>query len=123
LTGGTVKKQRGISLLGLIVILVVLGMGAMLGFRLFNPYMQYFTIQKTFKALAVSPELRSGNRRDILTAYQRYSMIDSITAISDDDIEVTKDGNTLVISATYSVKVPLVANFNLLIDFAPSSAK
>ncbi|MBI2225969.1 MAG: DUF4845 domain-containing protein, partial [Betaproteobacteria bacterium] len=29
----------------------------------------------------------------------------------------------IVISANYSVKVPLVANISLLIDFAPSSAK
>ncbi len=116
------KKQRGISLLGLIVALVLLGMGAMLGFKLFNPYMQYFTIQKTFKALVQNPELGSGNRRDVLNAYQRYSMIDSITAIGEDDIEVTKDGNTLVLSARYSVKVPLVANLSLLVDFAPSSA-
>ena len=117
------KKQRGITLTGLIVILALLGVGAMLGFKLFNPYMQYFTIKKTFKTLALNPELRSGNRREVVTAYQRYSLIDSITSISEEDIEVAKDGNTIVISANYSVKVPLVANISLLIDFAPSSAK
>ena len=117
------KKQRGITLTGLIVILVLLGVGAMLGFKLFNPYMQYFTIKKTFKTLAQNPELRSGNRREVVSAYQRYSLIDSITSISEEDIEVRKDGNTIVISANYSVKVPLVANISLLVDFAPSSAK
>jgi len=122
LTAGIVKKQRGISLMGSIVVLVLLGTVAMLGFRLFNPYMQYFTIQKTFKTLAQNPELRSGSRKEILNAYQRYSLIDRITVISEDDIEVTKDGNTLVLSASYSVKVPLVANLSLLVDFAPSSA-
>ena len=117
------KKQRGITLTGLIVILALLGVGAMLGFKLFNPYMQYFTIKKTFKTLAQNPELRSGNRREVVAAYQRYSLIDSITSISEEDIEVKKDGNTIVISANYSVKVPLVANISLLVDFAPSSAK
>jgi hypothetical protein len=116
------KKQRGITLSGLIVILVLLGMAALLGFKLFNPYVQYFSIQKTFKALAQNPELRSGNRADVLRAYRRYTQIDDITAIGENDIEVTKDGNTLVLSASYSVKVPLVANYSLLIDFAPSSA-
>ena len=97
-------------------------MGAMLGFKLFNPYVQYFTIQKTFKSLVQNPELRNGSRRDVLVAYQRYALIDSITAISEEDIEVKKEGNALVISANYSVKVPLVANVSLLVDFAPSSA-
>lgn len=117
------RKQRGITLTGLIVVLVLLGMAATLGFKLFNPYMQYFTIKKTFKTLAQNPELGGGNRREVLNAYQRYSLIDSITSISEEDIEVKKDGNTLVIRANYSVKVPLVANISLLVDFAPSSAK
>ncbi len=117
------KKQRGITLTGLIVVLVLLGMAATLGFKLFNPYMQYFTIKKTFKTLAQNPELKNGNRKEIQNAYQRYSLIDSITSISEEDIEVTKDGNRIVISANYSVKVPLVANISLLVDFAPSSAK
>jgi len=117
-----VKKQRGIALGGLIVVVVLLGMAALLSFRLFVPYTQYFTIQKTFKALTQNPALRSGNRTEILKAYQRYTMIDSITVISEDDIEITKEGNTLTLSAYYTVKVPLVANISLLIDFAPSSA-
>lgn len=116
------KKQQGVSLLGLIAVLVLLGMGAMLGFKLFNPYMQYFTIQKTFKAMVQLPEVRNGTRKDALNAYQRYALIDNITAIGEDEIEVTKTGNTVVLSANYSVKVPLVANFSLQVDFAPSTA-
>ena len=116
------KEQRGIGLTGLIVGVVLLVMGALLGFKLFTPYTEYFTIQKTFKALTQNPALKSGNHREILAAYRRYTMIDNVTAISEDDIEVTKDGNTFVLSASYSVKVPLVANVSLLIDFAPSSA-
>ena len=116
------KRQRGISLSGLIIVLAVVGVFAALGFKLFNPYVQYFSIQKTFKALAQNPELKSGNRREVAIAFQRYALIDNITAISEEDIEVKKDGNTLVISASYSVKVPLAANYSLLVDFNPSSA-
>ena len=115
------KKQRGVSLLGLIAGLVLLGAGALLGFKLFTPYMQYFTIQKTFRAIAQIPEVRNGTRKDVLNAYQRYALIDSITAIAEEDIEITKTGNAVVLSANYSVKVPLVANFSLVVDFAPSS--
>jgi hypothetical protein len=39
-----------------------------------------------------------------------------------DEIELTKEGNELIISASYSVRVPLVKNISLMIDFAPSSA-
>ena len=81
------RKQRGITLTGLIVILVVLGMAATLGFKLFNPYMQYFTIKKTFKTLAQNPELKSGNRREVGRISALF-LIDSITSISEEEIEV-----------------------------------
>ena len=116
------KRQQGMTLTGLIGALIVLCMVALLGFKLFDPYSQYFTIKKTFKVLAENPEFRGGNRREILDAYQKYAMIDSITAVKDEDIEITRAGGSLVLSASYSVKVPLAYNISLLIDFAPSSA-
>ena len=116
------NKQRGVTLTGLILVLVVLGVVGLLGIKLFDPYSQYFGIQKTFKALVQNPALKSGNPREVLNAYQRYALIDNLTAIKEDEIEISKDGGSLVLSATYSVKVPLFRNISLVIDFAPSSA-
>ena len=117
------KKQLGVGMTGFILICFLLVFVAILGFKLFTPYMQYFTIQKTFKSLANNPEVKNGTRRDLMQWWARSTVIDNITAINGDDIEVTKEGNEMVISAAYSVKVPLFYNVSLLIDFAPSSAK
>ena len=84
--------------------------------------MEFFTIQKNFKAIVANPELKAATRKEILAAFDRYRIIDNTTAITGEDIEVTKDGANIVISASYSVKVPLVSNISLLLDFAPSSA-
>lgn len=116
------KRELGVSLGGFLIVCFVLVFAALLGFKLFTPYMQYFAVQKTLKVLAVNPELKSGTRRDLQGAFARYALIDNITAISGEDIEVAKDGNEIVLSASYSVKVPLVANISLLIDFNPTSA-
>jgi len=94
---------------------------ALLGFKLFGPYVQYFTIQKTLKEIAHDPEMKSGNAHDIKLAYVKHAMIDNIDNVSPDDIDIDKDGDTLILSATYSVKVPLVYNVSLLIDFNASS--
>jgi hypothetical protein len=50
-------------------------------------------------------------------------MIDNITAIRGEDLEIIKEGNSAVINVSYSVKVPLVANIAACIDFQASSAK
>ena len=116
------KRQSGVTLSGLIIVLFLLIFGALLGFKLFTPYTQYFTIQKAFKNLSQRSEVRAGTRRDVMAAWQPIALVENITTISGDDIELTKEGNEVIISASYSVKVPLFANISLLIDFNPTSA-
>ncbi len=62
--GDTMKKQLGVSLSGLLIFSVVLIFVALLGFKLFKPYTEYFAIQKIFRTIATKPEVRNGTRRD-----------------------------------------------------------
>ncbi len=107
------KEQRGLSVIGYILLL---SMGALLAFKLIPPYTENFMIQRIFKKLAVNPGFQDGNA--LRTAFQRYAEIDSVTNINADDLEISKTA----ISAKYSVKVPLFGNINLLLEFKPSSA-
>jgi hypothetical protein len=116
------KKQLGVSLSGLIMVLVALMVVALLGFKLIEPYQQFFTIQKTFKAIAVDPTVRNGTLGDLKVAWSKYAMVEKMDVIGPDDFDVSRDGGVVVISAKYNVRVPLFKNISLLIDFEPSSA-
>jgi hypothetical protein len=120
--GERMRQQKGVTLSGLIIVLFLVMIGALLAFKLFKPYEEYLSIQKGFKTLVQKPEVKSGNRRDIIAAWQPISVVQDIRTLSFDDIEINKDGNTVIVSATYSVKVPLFGNISLLLDFHPSSA-
>ena len=80
-------------------------------------------IQKTFKTLAANPEVKSGGKREFVLAWSKFAMTDSeINVLGADDIEVAKEGNEVIITANYTVKVPLFKNISLMFDFAPTSA-
>jgi hypothetical protein len=117
------KNQRGVTLTGLLLVSGVLILVLLLGFKLFKPYTEYFAIVKVFNTLAQKPEVRDGTRRDFGAAWASYAQIENITSISGDDIELAKDGNRIIISALYQVKVPLFKNYTLVVDFNPSSSK
>ena len=114
-------NARGMTLTGLIVILAAVFVLASVGFKLVTPYVQSYTIQKTFREIAANPELKSASRRDVVAAWQRYAEVDNMSPITDSDIEVEKQADGLRISASYSVRVRLVGNVSLLLDFNPSS--
>lgn len=116
-------SQRGISLTGF-MIFAVFGIALLLlGFKIGPAYMEFYTIQKTFKAMAAQPSLKTGTRGEFNSAFNARAGIDNIKAISYDDIQVEKDGSGIVISAEYSVKVPLFGNMSALMDFNPRSDK
>jgi hypothetical protein len=47
--------------------------------------------------------------------------VDDITSIKGADLEITKDGGTVVITAAYRKEIPLFANVGVYIDFAATS--
>ena len=116
------KKQLGVTLSGLIMVCFVLIIVVLLGFKLFQPYTEYFAIQKVFKTLAQNPEVRNGGKREFITAWAGFATIENISVIGGDDVEITREGGRVVLSASYRKTIPLFKNISLLIDFAPSSA-
>jgi len=59
---------------------------------------------------------------ELRAAFSRRASIDNITAIKAGDITIETIAGKKVLSASYAVKVPLVSNVSLNIDFNPSSA-
>lgn len=110
------KKQYGLSSMGQLFVVFLLIMGALLIFKLFPPYTEYFTIQRIFKGLAVNPGLQDG--KAVKRAFESRAIVDNVTVINKDDIEIS----SVAVSAKYRVVVPLFGNINLLLDFNPSSA-
>jgi hypothetical protein len=113
------RQQRGVSLLGLLMICIVLVFVAILGMKLAPAYIEYSSVKKAMAGM--SGELRGATVADVRKAFDRRAQIDNIEVISGKDLEVSKDGNEIVISFAYSKKIPLVSNVSVLIEFAGSS--
>lgn len=116
------RKQRGVTLSGFITWAVIAIICALIGFKLLPPYMEFLSIQTQLKAIANDPEGRQGVRRVVEDLFQRRAAIENISAISGKDIQITKEGDRVVLSAEYSQCVPFVFNIRACMDFAPSSA-
>jgi hypothetical protein len=115
------REQRGLTMTGFLVTAVILIIVALLGFKIAPPYMEYYTIQKQIKIVA--NEVGSPDRRAVENAFDRRANVENINAITGKDLEITKDGDKIIVSAEYAVKVPLVGNLSAYMDFKASSDK
>jgi hypothetical protein len=115
--------QGGVSMSGLLIGCVIFAVLALVGMKVFPPYMEYLQIRKAVTAIVESGEVRSGTVNDVRRAFDRRAQVDDITSISAQDLEVTKDGGEIVINFAYPKKVPLFSNVSLMFDFAGSSKR
>lgn len=115
------QRQRGMSIIGVILILILVVFAALIGMRVTPAYIEYFTIKKAISALTQSGELRGASAADVQRAFERRANVDDITSVSPQDLEITKDGGDIVISFAYEKRIPLFYNISLVVDFAGSS--
>ncbi len=116
------RRQSGLSLSGLLFICALLIAVALLGFKLFPAYAEYMSVQKALTEIGRSPESK-GSVKDIEAAFDRRATIDNIRAVAAKDLEIAKQGDGVVISANWSVRVPLVYNVSACMDFEARSDK
>jgi hypothetical protein len=110
----TPRRQRGLSLVGLIFVGIVVVAISALGFKLVPAVVEYIAIER-----AVQKIKNEGNTvREIQAAFERHRTIDDITSISSQDLDITKEGDRIVISYAYQKKIPILDNVSLVIDFA-----
>lgn len=114
-------QQRGLSFGGFIIGAFLLVLASITGLKLIPAYMQNAQINNVFTTISHDPDMQKASPREIRNSFDRRASIDDITAIKADEIEIASDGGRLMLSASYSVKVPLLANVSLLLEFNPSS--
>ena len=109
----TASRQRGLSLIGLIFVGMIVVALLALGFRIVPAVIEYIAIER-----AVQKIKNETTVRDIQAAFERHRTIDDITSISARDLDITKEGDKVVISYAYQKKIPILDNVSLVIDFA-----
>ncbi len=106
--------QRGITLFGLLMWAILIGMLALVTMRVVPTTIEYFTIVKAINK--VSGEAGS-TVPQIRIAFERQKEIDAITSISGKDLSITKENDQVVIGFAYDSEIELIKPVYLLIKY------
>jgi sensor histidine kinase regulating citrate/malate metabolism len=115
-------RQQGLSMIGFLFVAAVIIVVVMVGFRVMPAYIEYYSVQKALeKALFETKDLNSA--AEIRNAFQRVADAGYIESVNAKDIEITKIKNEVTASASWSRKLPMVANASILLEFEASATK
>jgi type II secretory pathway pseudopilin PulG len=111
------KGQHGVTITGLLVVLIIVGMLALLAMKVIPSFLEFRTAKTAIELIARS----SQNPAEVRRAFENRAAIDNIQTIRPQDLEITRDGNQMVIAFAYRKEVPLFGAVGLYIDYAANS--
>ena len=111
-------RQQGMTFIGILVIIVVVGAWVYAGIRLVPIYLEFVRVASTLEKVRDEFSANPGSTEFMLRkAIERHFDIESVTVIDSNDIEIKKDGGSFTMRASYEDTVPLVSNVSFLLTF------
>jgi hypothetical protein len=118
----SLSRQRGLSLIGMIFVTSILVVVGILAMKVVPEVIEYYRINQAIHSTVKSVE-GSASVPDIRRAYERRQIVEQISSVTSQDLEITKDGSRITIAFAYTKKIPLFGPVSLDIDFEGSTDK
>jgi uncharacterized protein DUF4845 len=115
-------RQSGISIIGFVFVAAVVLTVAMIGFRVLPSYIEYFSVEKILRQILANAG-DSVTLAQVRKDFDLRSGADYIESVRPSDIELSKEGNEIVISASWTNTLHLVGNVSLLLEFDASASR
>jgi len=111
------RKQAGVSLMGLIIVLILLAVLALFAMKVIPSYMEFRGMKNAITSIA--RERPGASPADIRKSFEARSNIDNFESVKPQDLDVSKGS----ISFAYRKEVPLFTGVGLYIDYAASTSQ
>lgn len=114
----TMKAQRGITLIGFIMVLAVIGVFLFVGFKLFPVYAEYYSAVTDLKAICKEPDAPNATMQQVRSGLDRRFNISYVESIdTKKDVKIITEGETRLVNIKYEVRRPLIYNLDFVAKF------
>jgi len=111
------RRQAGMTTLGLLILVVFVGMFAFAVIRLAPVYLNYMKVVGVVNGVVEEFDATGASRAQIMSSISRRFDIESVSEVRAKDVRVKSVGNGFEVVAAYSHKTPFVANISFVVDF------
>jgi len=116
-------RQRGLTILGFILVAAVVIIFAMVGFRVVPSYIEYYSVKKaledTMRGGSVDPNNQQAFRAE-LTRRLQTSYVENVKAA---DAVIQRSGNQLTAELAWERRLHMFGNAYILLEFEAISSR
>jgi Tfp pilus assembly protein PilE len=109
----SLDRQRGMSLTGLVLGLIVIGLVAVLAIKVIPSWLEY----RSIKDGIVRVKEGGGSVAEMQQAFDKFADINNVTSLRGRDLIISKDGGEPEISFAYQKRISLTDKASIVIDY------
>ncbi len=114
----TLGKQRGITLMGFIIVLAVVGFFVFLAMRLVPVYVEYYSVVTDLKAVCKDSGSEKANVEGIRAKLALRFLVSYVQNVDlKKNVKMIKEGDQKQINIAYEVRRPLIYNLDFVAKF------
>lgn len=88
------SSQRGMTVIGMLLLLVVIGFMALVAMKVVPMYIQYYTIKSTIESIRNEPQLAQMSPTDIQSSMQKRFDIGYVDKLKAQDLRIRNDAES-----------------------------
>jgi uncharacterized protein YxjI len=111
------SKQSGVSLWGLLLILIVFGFFAMCAIRMAPPYFEYLSVRDIVERIVMDSETEGQKISSIRRSIDSIFNTNQIYGLESKEVAIYRKEGKTFIDASYEVRVPLVWRIDGVLKF------
>jgi hypothetical protein len=111
------RTQSGITLIGFIMVLGVVGVFIYMGMKVIPMYSEYFAVKQALSQMSQEAGLSQQDPARVKDAFFRRLYISYADNVKPADFKIARKDAGYLITVDYEVRRPLVANFDIVGHF------
>lgn len=108
------RTQEGMTLIGFLISLAVVGLFVFMGMKVVPMYTEYRGVKGALKSIASEPDIATRSVSEIRTSFDRHADTGYIESVTGKDLKIARKGPGYVVTAEYDVRRPLIYNLDVV---------
>ena len=116
---GAGRKQTGLTLIGFVIVLGVVGLFIYVGMKLVPMYTEYYSVKQALKGLAEEPGIATKDPNQIKDLFFRRLYMSYSENVKKENVVLKRDPDTAAWDMTvdYELRKPMIANLDVIGKF------
>ena len=112
------RTQGGMTLIGFVVVLAVVGLFAYVGMKLIPMYSEYYAVKQALKGLAAEPGIADQDPAKIQDLFFRRLYISYAEDVKPEHVKIKRVDAGWQMDVNYEVRKPIISNLDVVGKFS-----